>query len=112
MSKRIIRWPLAAIGAMILSGLLAACVINGERALELVRSQEEQSARQLAAQQALVKDLKNQKEIANSSGYIKAKARQYGFIMPGELCFEISNADLLPNYTEAEVQTYMDEKKR
>lgn len=112
MSRQIIRWPWLVLGFLALLSLLVVCVVNGERSLESMEAQAYHSAELLAQTQAKMDDLQEQKELVNTTGYVKALARQYDFIMPGELCFEIANAEQLSNYTEAEIQVYMDEKIR
>lgn len=107
-----IRWPWLLLTVVVLIGLLVVCVVSGENRLEAIRQQEDASIRRVAQAQQELEKLQDELEMMNMPEYIKTLAREYDYIMPGELRFEITNPELLSNYTEEELQVYMDEKKK
>lgn len=110
--RKIIRWPVLALAAVVL--LIGFFFLMGQTQGEIDRllAQEAELVAQRDKLDDVYAELKAQLRLVGSDGFVETEARKnYEFINQGEVCFEFTNADLLDNYTEEEVQIIMEEKR-
>ena len=106
------KWSWRAFGlfvALMLAAFIAAMVL-------ISGAKREAEQEQAALQEELVSVteerslLLRQLDSVGTDSYIEDAARnEYGYVKPGEISFEIQNADLLDNYTAEEWQIILDE---
>ncbi|MBQ9308834.1 MAG: hypothetical protein IJ229_13005 [Clostridia bacterium] len=104
-------WPgFALMLVMVFALFLGLNYLNGR---DLAAANKEKSDLQVALSiaEAQKLSLQNEKASIGSKPYIETRARsELSYLRPGEIRFEIENAELLDNYTNEEWQALMKEK--
>lgn len=111
--RGVLGWPII-LAALILMGIGFTVAMRNIR-VDLADAQARQTevSRELIMSQDEYRDLSAQLLLVGSDSYIENMARQhYDFLKPGELRFEISNPELLNNYTEEELHILTEERQR
>ncbi len=105
-----ITWPVV-IGAALMLLFFLVFGLNRNAAVR-----REVNAREAGLQQSLSRkeevqlSLKQQVDDIGSKSYIESHARSdYAYLKPGEMRFEVVNAEVLDNYTQEEWQVITDE---
>ena len=110
MDRVIIRWQaLALVCAVIIGAFVWAFAVN-RRDLQDTETREAMLQRSLSRLQQEQLNLTAELKQIGSTSYIENRARtDYAFLKPGELRFEVVNAEALEAYTAEEMQILMEE---
>lgn len=101
-------WIVIALGVMI---VLFGAGLSGNRKMKEQFAEEELSLKlQLSASQKAEAELRLRLQNVGTSGQVDTDARAQSFVKPDEMRFEIMDAELLDNYTEAEWKILMEER--
>ena len=103
-------WPMVFIMlALILGAFVGGMKLNQQDGRRL-RERESTLQYNLSRRETSMLELQQELDNVGSNAYIETRARaEYHYLKPGELRFEVVNADQLDSYTEEEWQIVLDE---
>jgi cell division protein FtsB len=105
-----ITWPVVIATALMLLGLLVYGLTLNSAHRRALNEQEASLQQRLSRKEEIQLSLAQQVEDIGSKSYIERHARSdYAYLKPGEMRFEVVNAEVLDNYTQEEWQVILNE---
>ena len=105
-----ITWPVVVFAGLMLLGILVYGLNVNAANRRALNDREANLQYNLSRKEEVQLQLAQQVEDIGSKSYIESHARSdYAYLKPGEMRFEVVNAEVLDNYTQEEWQVILDE---
>lgn len=106
-----VRWYIAALLLALMVLLFGTVLAHNHREMQSLLAEEQRLRTEIAKAGEHERTLRLQLNGASGGSTAASDARAMSFVLPDEVCFQVTNPDLLDMYTEGEWQILQEERQ-